>query len=293
MGPVGEQSLRFVFYMMLIMGRITRLADGKLHLIFPANFLPLLKYIFMSDTIYCPKCGTANQADFMFCTSCGFALSTIGKSTTQNTVSEKTPPPYIAPVQNIPVAAASPDKTRKALPPWAAPVIVIVVLAGIGFLIWNNEKNKNSTGKETGMKDLQKDYDKKDKDNINDFTFQDTRVKARDFAGVWRPYESLTADDKGIKLGDPKDDLFIEYTNGRLNLYPREEQHGERSAEIECGEVIGNMITCQATTRNVEEQYSIKLELHPSKNEMTISITPASEGDGMVVKARRLNETGD
>lgn len=247
----------------------------------------------MPDTLFCPKCGTSNQPDFMFCTSCGFALSTISKRTPENTSSEKTPPPYTAPVQNKPAAVAAPAKAASSLPRWAPAVIVIVVLAGIGFLIWNNEqsKNKNPSGKGSGL--TQNENGTQDNNDISAITNPPGKIQVEDFAGVWRVYDSNDPERKKIKLGDPKDDLFIEVSNGQPTIYPRNELDKERSTDIDCNEVVGNTINCKAKNKEDGLAFSLKLELASSKNEMTITIIPEEATETLIIKARRLNETGN
>jgi hypothetical protein len=242
----------------------------------------------MQDSIFCPKCGTSNHNDFKFCTSCGFDLSTIGKVAPENTGTEKTPPPYTAPVQTKPAPVAAPAKAASAMPRWVAPVIIIVVLAGIGFLIWNNEQSKN---KNPGL--TQNDNGIKDGHDISIITDQ-AKIKLKDFAGVWRAYESS---DPGEKLGDSKDDLFIEVSNGRVTMYARDELDEEdRKMDITCDELVGNAISCMMKSKGNPEgsTATMKLELQPSKNDMTVTITQSqSSEEKLIVKARRLGEGGN
>ncbi len=248
----------------------------------------------MPDSIFCPKCGTPNRPDFKFCTSCGFDLSNISKGAAENTNPEKTPPPYTAPVQNQPAAVAAPAKAAPGMPRWLPAVIVIVVLAGIGFLILNNEqsKNKNLSGKDSGL--TQKDNGTQGDHDIPDITDLSGKIKLKDFAGVWRAYES--SDPEKARLDDPKDDLFIEVSNGRLNMYPRSELDEEdRSLNVTCDELVGNTINCLLKSKENPDgsTASIKLELHSSKNEITFTIISGPSEEKLVVKARKLGEGGN
>lgn len=243
---------------------------------------------YMPDSIFCPKCGTPNQPDFMYCTSCGFALSAISKPG-----AEKTPPPYTAPGYNQPVAAAAPAKAASGMPRWLPAVIVIVVLAAIGFLIVNNEQSKKKNGSNTG---LTNDNYGQDNTHISDPLKPTDNIKAKDFAGVWRPYESNDQEGDKVKLGDPKDDLFIEVSNGRVAMYSRSEiDEEDRNMDFTCDELVGNTISCIMRNKKHpdEGQASIKLEMQSSKNEMTVTISPQNETEKLIVKVRRLNETGN
>src|SRR5262245_39421566 len=107
----------------------------------------------MQDVLFCPKCGKPNQPDFKFCTSCGFALSTISKATPENTSPEKISLTNVASVQKEPAAVVATAKAGPVLSRQVSTIIAIVILAVIGFLIWNNEqsKNKNTFGNESGL----------------------------------------------------------------------------------------------------------------------------------------------
>jgi hypothetical protein len=241
----------------------------------------------MPGSIFCPKCGTANQADFKFCISCGFDLSAISKSGPGDTNAEKTPPVYIAPVQSQPVVISTPARAGSAMPRWVPIAILVVVLAGVGYFIWNNEQKKKNAGNDTGLMDKKKGNDGQDTAKITEPFKPADHIKAKDFEGIWRAYETNANDQE--KLGDPKDDLFVEVHNGRIEIYPRSDKDNEKRSEgMTCDDVVGNTISCLNIDHG--ETASIKLELSSSKNELTVTISSGEGGRTRIIKARRRDE---
>ncbi len=243
----------------------------------------------MQSVQFCPKCGTSIQPDFIFCVSCGFALSTVRNVTPENTSVESA-----APVQNTPMAAEAPKTVTSAkakvspITPRVQLLIIILLLAGAGFWIWYNEtQNKNSSATGNDLTKKKSGYTGREDHTIPSF------VKLKEFAGVWRIYESSDARQDHAKPDDPKDDLFIDVVNGTLDIYPREEKDREHSATFTCNEVVGNTISCKGISKEDDEVVSLKLEMQSSKNELWITITPNTLTETMIVKARRVAGADD
>lgn len=245
----------------------------------------------MQNVQFCPKCGTSIQPGFMFCASCGFSLSTI-----RDAAPEITPVESAAPVQNKPMAAEAPKtvtpaKTKTSpITPRVQLLIILFLLAGVGFWIWYNEtQNKGSSGKENDFTQKQNGNTGPDDHTIPPVT-NSTDLQLNDFAGVWRIYESSDSKQHNVTTDDPKEDLFIDVVNGTLDMYPREEKGKEHSAIFTCNEVVGNTINCKGTSKEDDEVFSLKLEMQSSKNELWITITPTLT-ETMILKARRTAGT--
>jgi len=260
----------------------------------------------MQDLSFCPKCGAPIQPDFQFCTSCGLALSKIKEADPVNTnplpatgesqqmTSQKTS----IPVQSTTVAPVSPGTVAPVNPGTAAPLfsrqvhlgIILVLFAGVGVWIWTmeNAKHKSSYSHTTELPVGEQETPSKDDNNKPSITMPSAYLKAADFAGTWRAYEANNSEQNEVRLGNPDDDLFIEFNNGQFVLYPRTEKGKEYSAEFNCTEVAGNMITCKGKSKSDNETFTLKMEMQPSKNEMTLTIIPDVETELMILKLRRL-----
>ena len=241
----------------------------------------------MQNVQFCPKCGTSIQPDFMFCVSCGFSVSTI-----RNVVPENTSVESAATVQNKLLAAEAhktivPAKAKASpITPRIQLIIIILLLAGVGFWIWYNETyNKDSLGKEN---DRMQNGNTGQYDHTIPPVTNLTDVQLKDFAGIWRVYETSESRQDNPRLDNPKEDLFIDVVNGNLDMYPREEKDKEHSVTFACNEIVGNTINCKGRSKDDEESFSLKLEMQPSKNELWITITPNTLTETVIAKARRL-----
>lgn len=262
----------------------------------------------MANVSYCPKCGAAVKPEFEFCTSCGFALSAARDGSTGTNIPEQpvpvtpaapaTPVPAATPVTPIPtVQPTTVSPVLAASRPAGAPlfsrqvhiIIIAVILAGLGVWIWSMEKDN---GKHAGGIDslvTGQDKDNTGQDDTNPPIVEKTvRLKAEDFAGTWRAYETNNPEETGDELGKPENDLFIEVSNGHFSMYPRSEQGKEHSAEFTCGEVSGNLITCSGYSKDDEENFTLKLEMGESKDILTLTISPEKPTEIMILKMRRL-----
>ena len=250
----------------------------------------------MENFSFCPKCGAAVQPGDQFCTSCGFSLAQL-KSTPVE------PAPAVAepvPVLNTPVATPPTTTTPAIEYPAQKPVpmlhkvmpfVAVLLFVALGvYSWWDNNRNKDNytTGTETTTPDTESEEPATN--NSSPFTDVSSGIQLKDFAGVWRAYESNDNQENKTELGNPDDDLFIVYKNGTLDIYPREELNKVHSADITCGDVDGNTVNCSGTSKEDNKPFLIKLELQSSKKEMTITITPDEPTELMILKLRKLDE---
>ncbi len=259
----------------------------------------------MENFSFCPKCGAAVQPGDQFCTSCGFSLAQL-----QSTAVEPTPVPGPAPVATTPVATPAPAPVAVSAPTTVnttaspapmlhkvMPFVAVLLFVALGVYSWwdtNRKKDGGTTDTEltTPATEGNESTDNNESTNNNSTPFTDVSsgIQLKDFAGVWRAYESNNNEENKTELGKPEDDLFIVYKNGNLDIYPREELNKEHSADITCGDVNGNTVSCSGTSKEDNKPFMIKLELQSSKKEMTITITPDEPTELMILKLRKLDE---
>ena len=267
------------------------------------------QFLYMENFSFCPKCGAAVQPGDQFCTSCGFSLAQL-----QSTAVEPTPAPEPAPVATTPVATPAPapvatpvtvsapttvNTTASPAPMLhkVMPFVAVLLFVALGVYSWwdtNRKKDGGTTDTEltTPATEGNENTDNNETTNNNSTPFTDVSsgIQLKDFAGVWRAYESNNNEENKTELGKPEDDLFIVYKNGNLDIYPREELNKEHSADITCGDVNGNTVSCSGTSKEDNKPFMIKLELQSSKKEMTITITPDEPTELMILKLRKLDE---
>lgn len=261
----------------------------------------------MANLSFCPKCGAAVKPDFQFCTSCGFALSgaVIGDPGSNNppptqpeqsspaVAAAVTPAVPVQPVQSTPIpqqlqplAAAKSADGPVLFSPQVHILIIAIILAGLGAWIWSMEtaNKKEKQGGDTFITG-------KDNNGGNDQyppLIEKNKLKASDFTGTWRAYESNNPEETGDELGKPENDLFIEVDNGHFTIYPRNEKGKEPSAEFTCGEVSGNRITCSGYSKEEEDSFTLKMELEDSRDLMTMTIIMNEATESMILKLRKL-----
>ncbi|MBK8952756.1 MAG: zinc ribbon domain-containing protein [Chitinophagaceae bacterium] len=249
----------------------------------------------MENFSFCPKCGVAVQPGDQFCTSCGFSLAQL-----KTPVAEPSPAPEPPPVQSTPVVKPAITSTPVTVNTTATttpmlhkvmPFVAVLLFVALGvYSWWDNNRNKDNytTGTETTTTNTESEEPATN--NSTPFTDVSSGIQLKDFAGVWRAYESNNNEENKTELGNPDDDLFIVYKNGTLDIYPREELNKTHSADITCGDVDGNTVNCSGTSKEDNKPFLIKLELQSSKKEMTITITPDEPTELMILKLRKLDE---
>ncbi|MBK6937414.1 MAG: zinc ribbon domain-containing protein [Chitinophagaceae bacterium] len=252
----------------------------------------------MENFSFCPKCGAAVQPGDQFCTSCGFSLAQL-----KNPVAEPSPAPEPPPVQNTPVVKPAITSTPVTVNTTATttpmlhkvmPFVAVLLFVALGvYSWWDNNRNKDNytTGTETTTTNTESEEPATN--NSTPFTDVSSGIQLKDFAGVWRAYESNENEENKTELGKPEDDLFIVLKNGTLDIYPREELNKVHSADITCGDVDGNTVSCSGTDKEDNKPFLIKLELQSSKKEMTITITPDEPTELMILKLRKLDEEAE
>lgn len=257
----------------------------------------------MTAVSFCPKCGSAVKPEFEFCTTCGFALSGVREGGTGNSTpipqipepAAVTPAPPVSAATPVPVAQPAIKTTGSDTRPPGVPlfsrqvhiIIIAVILAGLAVWIWSMENQKNKGTKDTGT--IISGPGKQTEELTTLPTVEkENRLQAEDFAGTWRAYETNNPEEDKNELGKPENDLFIEVNNGSFSIYPRNEKDKEHSAEFTCGELTGNTISCSGYSRDEKENFSLKMEMQESKNEMTMTISPEKPTEIMIIKMRRL-----
>jgi hypothetical protein len=183
----------------------------------------------MQELHYCPGCGAPVKPDDLFCTACGFSLSTIKKPDVQTA-------PVVVMKKEIPVPAGPPkpagssQKQNQLLP-----LIILLVIGGIvGIYFWQKNNEKSKTGQPDKKLNPFTAVDSPKKDNNH--LLPDTKIPGSfsldDYTGEWQIYESNESGEMQPSEGRSEDDLIIVKENGRLYIYPRSKENEKYTTDI-------------------------------------------------------------